>query len=556
MECDVQNHSEIGHIISDTEEEASGPSSPKTKRGRYQFITPKLVAVFDSCKVSDRNAVRLLIATCQALKLDVSELVINRSSIYRCRKYLRAEHAKKLRENFRKKNVGTVVVHFDGKLLPSLSGKENVDRLPIVISFDGNEQLLSVPFIKSGTGNDQALAVYNALEEWNLIENVQGICCDTTSSNMGRLQGACVLLEQKLEKDLLYLPCRHHIFEIILRSIFDKNIDQSTGPNIPLFKKFQQKWSQIKSKNIKPGIEDKYVAMKLNDVTEDIIKYCNAKIAENQPREDYLELLNLSIFFLGGKSYYDESIRAPGAFHHARWMAKSIYCLKIFLYRENFCLTADEKIGVRDICIFLVRVYIKFWFSATNAIEAPRLDLECLKSLYEYRNINSDISEIGLKKFSNHLWYLSPENSALAFFDDNVSLETKKSMVEALNKENDDNNIKKVNVAIDYEIFVKKTIDEFIYPNSINFFRRFDIKTSFLNRDPQFWNTSEDYQDAIRKLQTLKVVNDCAERAVKLIEDFNPIITKNENQKQYLLQIVADYRKNYPDSRKSTVMEG
>lgn len=79
MECDEQNHSEIEHIISDTKVEASGPSSPKNKRGRYQFITPKLVAVFDTCKVSDRNAVRLLIATCQALQLDVSELVINRS---------------------------------------------------------------------------------------------------------------------------------------------------------------------------------------------------------------------------------------------------------------------------------------------------------------------------------------------------------------------------------------------------------------------------------------------------------------------------------------------
>ena len=237
-------------------------------------------------------------------------------------------------------------------------------------------------------------------------------------------------------------------------------------------------------------------------------------------------------------------------------MVKAIYCLKIFLYREDFCLSADEKIGVRDVCIFLVRIYIKFWFSATNAIEAPRLDLECLKSFYAYRNINSDISEIGLKKFSNHLWYLSPENSALAFFDDHVSQETKKRMVQALNNENDENNIKKINIAIDYKIFVKKTIDEFIYPNSINFFRRFDIKTSFLNIDPQFWNINEDYQDAKKKLQSLKVVNDCAERAVKLIEDFNSIITKNEEQKQYLLQIVADYRKNHPDSKKCTLMEG
>jgi hypothetical protein len=53
-------------------------------------------------------------------------------------------------------------------------------------------------------------------------------------------------------------------------------------------------------------------------------------------------------------------------------------------------------------------------------------------------------------------------------------------MVQALNTENDENNIKKINVAIDYKIFVKKTINDFIYPNSINFFRKFDIKISYL----------------------------------------------------------------------------
>lgn len=102
------------------------------------------------------------------------------------------------------KDVGIVVVHFNDKLLSSVNGKENVDRLPVVISFNGNEQLLSVPFIKLVMGKDQTLAVYNALVEWNLIEYVQGICCESTSSSMGRLQGAYLLLEQKLEKDLLY----------------------------------------------------------------------------------------------------------------------------------------------------------------------------------------------------------------------------------------------------------------------------------------------------------------------------------------------------------------
>lgn len=37
---------------------------------------------------------------------------------------------------------------------------------------------------------------------------------------------------------------------------------------------------------------------------------------------------------------------------------------------------------------------------------------------------------------------------------------------------------------MDYNIFIKKTIDEFIYPNSINLFKLFVIKTSFLYEDP------------------------------------------------------------------------
>lgn len=64
-------------------------SQLQKKRGQYHFITPKLVSVLDKCKISDRDAVRVLIATAQALKHDVSDLVINTTSIRRCRKNIR-----------------------------------------------------------------------------------------------------------------------------------------------------------------------------------------------------------------------------------------------------------------------------------------------------------------------------------------------------------------------------------------------------------------------------------------------------------------------------------
>ena len=47
-------------------------------------------------------------------------------------------------------------------------------------------------------------------------------------------------------------------------------------------------------------------------------------------------------------------------------------------------------------------------------------------------------------------------------------------------------------------------------------------------------------------MQTLKDVNDTAERGVKLFEEFNQLITKDEEEKQFLLQVVESNRKAVP----------
>ncbi|GBM61449.1 hypothetical protein AVEN_96560-1 [Araneus ventricosus] len=56
-------------------------------------------------------------------------------------------------------------------------------------------------------GDDMAAAIYNLLAENKLLDTVQALCCDTTASNTEIIKGSCVLLERKLGKDLLYLPC-------------------------------------------------------------------------------------------------------------------------------------------------------------------------------------------------------------------------------------------------------------------------------------------------------------------------------------------------------------
>ena len=65
----------------------------------------------------------------------------------------------------------------------------------------------------------------------------------------------------------------------------------------------------------------------------------------SQPRQDYFQFINLSHIMLGEESIVgdDGSVAAvhfspPCAYHHARWMAKGIYCLKMYLFRAQFKL--------------------------------------------------------------------------------------------------------------------------------------------------------------------------------------------------------------------------
>ena len=57
-------------------------------------------------------------------------------------------------------------VHWDSKLLPDISSnKENVDRLPIIVSDQNSGQLLDVAKLKDGTRHSMLSNVLNRLEE-------------------------------------------------------------------------------------------------------------------------------------------------------------------------------------------------------------------------------------------------------------------------------------------------------------------------------------------------------------------------------------------------------
>lgn len=539
-------------IEDEAEKQFSPVPGPSThERGRKELLTSRLSAALDRCKISDRDAVHLLTACLDALSLDPSIYVINRSSIKRSRENYRKNITENISSKFQEQNLNFVVVHWDSKILRALIGKKNVDRLPIVATAPNIEQLLGIPQIPSGTGYEVSSAIFETLQRWSLLEKVQAFTFDTTASNTGRLNGACVLLEQRLERDILFFACRHHIFELVLQSVFlEVKLYPSTGPDILLFKRFQQAWEKIDKTKCSTSVSDSYINNILKNEADEIMEYAKKKLTEDLPRDDYQEFLELVIIFLGGVPPRGIFFRQPGPYHLARWMAKAIYSLKLFIFRNQFKLNNKEDQSLKEICCFIIKCYVQAWFSAPNAIEAPFNDILFLRKLEAYKSYNKTVADVALKKMISHLWYLNPECITFSLFDDRIDYNTKRKMAEKIlstdfnqnDYELEIDSRKKITLQLDdVPNFLQKDLPtDLINYKSIRMFKRFEISTHFLRIDPAHWGNQEDFKTGKQIINAMKIVNDTAERGVKLMEEYNTKFTKDEEQKQFLLQV-----KNY-----------
>lgn len=190
------------------------------------------------------------------------------------------------------------IVQWDGKLLQSVTGHEMVDRLPVTISNGNLEQILKVPCLKSGTGKAQADTIFKVLCEWGLIDIVQGCYFDTTAVNTGLEKSTCVLLEKHLQRSLINLACRHHIFEILIRAAFESKLSGTSGPDVALLKKFKTAWSTLDKNKFSPGMCDERIRDLFEVDKGEIISFLHEILENHLPRDDYREFAELCLIFL------------------------------------------------------------------------------------------------------------------------------------------------------------------------------------------------------------------------------------------------------------------
>ncbi|KAG0714162.1 hypothetical protein GWK47_001666 [Chionoecetes opilio] len=447
----------------------SAQSACSPKRRRTPIMTPAVAAALDRTRISDRTAVHLFTAVHGA------DATPARSTVRRHRRSAREKMAKEIKAEMTV-NVPAVplIIHWDGKLVEGMAGEGIAERLPILVSGDGIHKLLMVPKLAAGTGVLTGQAVYDAAKEWDLVDNIIGMCFDTTVSNTGLKEGACVHIMKHVKRNLLHFACRHHVLELVVGAAFTVCFGPSSGPEIQLFKRFVKWWPLANQASSKP-LDDPV------DGADKIIATCHALLKEKQPRDDYREMVQLTIIVLGGE--VEANIRKPGAYHRARWMAKVIYTLKITLFREEFALICDV--------------------------------------------------------------YRHNELVGLSLFDEATVVEEKRAIVSAMQQRlGEKNPPRRADVALD--AVEQRSLASFATTNSVGLVTALGAGHDFLNVDPAEWSGRDDYTTARRRARHLRVVNDFAERGVALISAFCGAITRDEEQRQHLLQVVERHRALYP----------
>lgn len=94
-----------------------------------------------------------------------------------------------------------------------------------------------------------------------------------------------------------------------------------------------------------------------------------------------------------------------------------------------------------------------------------------------------------------------------------------------------------------------KTLADFASIDSWYTFTLLQLNAEFMIEEVVNWPKSAAYQASLNNLQSLNVVNDCAERGVKLSSDFLAS-ARCEEHYQNVLQVVEKDRKEQPNLRK------
>ena len=493
-----------------------------------------------------------------ALGVDVADTNISKTTAWRKAKEARTVTAATIKEAF--KCPDKVTVHWDGKAL-TLRENQKSNRVCVYVSGAGSDcsrKLLAVPETPSGTGKAEATLVTDILASWCISKEVIGMVYDTTSSNTGADKGACKFIEEWCGRPVLWLACRHHIAELHISKVVHTVTGNTKDPGVEMFRRLKKEWSDLEIDLDNLVLFDiSKLDPDLQTVARSVLSWATEQQGRKTwPREDYRELLELVIVSLGG-CVPGFSFKIPGADHHARWMSKQIYNLKIRLLSNIFELSPQEQDEVDKIVEFVLLFYAKYWLQTPLPSSAARLDLEFMANMIKYRLTRPRISFAVLQSCYRHMWYITPQLIPLALADENLEDSIKEQVAMTLfNTERKEIMSGKPPFPVlpFGAEYTRQDMSSLISSDSWLIFQLLDLQgpQDWLQMPANLWNLFENFQVLQKFATNISVCNDIAERGIHLMSSFISHCN-SEDQRQALFQCVEFHRNLVSDCTKKSL---
>lgn len=178
----------------------------------------------------------------------------------------------------------------------NITTKQNIERLPILISGNGTAQQLNAPKLPNGTGSVITKAVFEPLEDWDLSDRISGNSCDMTFSNKTEERDLCPDRIAAQER-----PPVHRVPPSYPSAAHRSGFHNGHGPHVRSgsdpHQAFPDHWKFIDQSEAESGDSHLHARPLLDPVDRNWFK--NALIKQMSLRDDHMELLELTVIFFG-----------------------------------------------------------------------------------------------------------------------------------------------------------------------------------------------------------------------------------------------------------------
>ena len=576
---DIQDCNNLKDDMDDEDEEDSD-FSVRERRSKGEMVMVELpkdimnnmevCAMLDRTGTSSRKAIGVVASILKSGNIDgkpvdLSSFTLSRTDLERKRIKNRSELEDQAVKEFTIHKPRFPALHWDGAMFKDITDTLQ-EHESILVSGSPHYlegKILSVCQLTNedgdptSTGAAQAAAVLKNIQDWGVDKDIVAFVFDTTASNTGRIRGATVRLQQELGRPILFLGCRHHVSELLVKACWYSIFEADLSPECKFIADIKKEWGNF---DTSPEAEFLTLDLSASEKEEPLAFYMELLMRRDKRnqmtvRDDYRELAECAVLVLGEIPPSGRIVwRKPGACHKARFCAFGIYSLKALAFANQLDLDEETVVALRRFCRFISTIYIPYFLASSIGSDSPVNDLHLYKRLFSYKRIDVQLAEEALVVLRRHGWYLTPEVVVFSLFSTKLSMDMKSRLASRLLTYQG-------SIPEAYKLekpkfpLVDKDTElvDLITKQSYKFFSILGLSSEWLSSDPEKWEEHEDFKAAREFVKTVKVTNDVAERGVKMAKDYATILTKDDKVRAMILQGVEMCRHKFPNFTKKVL---